>query len=115
MKGVGSAEGTGHLEMARSLVPLRSCCLEASELHTPLPTLWSEGENIEWAKRNETEAGEPGRGAGGPGGRGARSEKLNAENRGPRPEILILVGGEHCSPRPWLLLVGFGHCVLGSV
>lgn len=105
MKGMGSAEGTRHLEMTRSLVPLRSCCLEASELHSPLPTLWSEGENIEWARRNETEAGGP------EGG----SEKLNAENPGPRPDIPKLVGGEHCSPRLWLLLVGFSHCVLSSM
>lgn len=60
MKRVGSAEGAVTWKLARSLVPLRSCCLEASELHSPLPTLWSEGENIEWAKRNETEAGQPG-------------------------------------------------------
>lgn len=79
MKRVGPAQGTGHLEMARSLVPLRSCCLEASELHTPLPTLSSREENIEWAKRNETEAGEPGRGE---AGRGSQIRK--AECREPR-------------------------------
>lgn len=57
MKGLDSVEGIGHLKMTRSLVSLRLFCLETSELHIALLTLWLEGENIEWAKRKEMEAG----------------------------------------------------------
>lgn len=91
MKGTGSAKGVGLLEMAWSLVALRIFCSEASELHTSLPTLWSEGENMEWAKGKDTEAREP----------EGQSEKLNAENCGPLPEIAAeLVGGGALQPPP---------------
>lgn len=51
------------------MVSLRLFCLEASELHTGLPTLWPEGDSMDLATRNKMEAGEPECG----------SEKLNAE------------------------------------
>ena len=41
------------------LVFLWLFCLEASKLHTGLPTLWPEGDSMELAKRNKMEAGKP--------------------------------------------------------
>ena len=83
MKGIGSASGLACLEMAWSMVSLRLFCLEASELHTGLPTLWPEGDSMDLATRNKMEAGEPECG----------SEKLNAEKWGSLPEVTVKLVG----------------------